>query len=1070
MAKKLTLFVFILCVAAKSFGQYYDTSYFSVNADTYAHGMRLINSGNDKYGNIYYVIETYGCMTCHDAIIKKIGSLSSWTYHGLHTNTPADFIFNGDAAGNTYAFGSYNSYVSINGVTVNLTTDSAHLALIKLDTIGKAQWAINTRGNKWAVNDSGYCFILSSDSVTMYNPSGVLIWSRAGGGIQIEAENSNNYYIRSGNGLVKYDSNGNVLWHVPSNSIFKKSFNDRCFLYDLSQIREVSSVDGSLISTSQNFSDSLLFFDKDGCYYEKYDSILIKYNATGKIWNTRLTGTRFAYVGIDQRNNIYFSNIYGAPRNGNSGNSSSAKFFVPPALYYDPPGLSPPQRGFGAIYSGRINQQDNFTPQLETDSLKALCKKSENDISFSFNKYLVSYTNGIRAELSDSSGSFSNPVTIGKGIRSPIIGKIPFFNLEGTHYRIRVVADDANIVGKPSGFISQLVDPTKLSIVYSNLYLPSVTSCDPLILSVQPGDNLICKWTEKKYDALGYQDIHQYNDSLNVLDGVGESYIVVATDTLTGCPVTLTARDVYAGSGGLHVYFYLPDTVCLNAEPVDMVSHYQGGYYSGDFVHNNLFYPDSAGVGTHPVHLRIEGASSCFHNIDSVKNIYVKNKLKEIKTTNIYPRKEAYCADDSIYVNFFYDPSLFNPGNKFIVELGGYYPEYSNSFGVTAKLDSGVTSPIACKLPPVYNGENYRIRVRSTDPPYIGTLNNDGFLKIGKPIEYASHLFVDGTDANCGAVNSILTLSPIYYYYDFKFQWHVNNEVYTDSLNSNYGSSFFAKQKGNYSIELIDEFTCKAYSDTVHIGLPSANITTNDPVVFCTGDSVVLSVPAQPNCNYQWKKGGADIPSAIASSYTALVGGSYKVKVENRLTGCVKISPSSVLLSRNSSPSATITPQGPTTFCNGDHVLLKANAGNSLIYKWKKDGLFIPGAIAKNYTAFAGGTYKVQVTDVNGCKKVSAGITVNVPCREAGESNTQTETTTLQIFPNPSGGTFQVQSVEKINQLIITNLSGQVILQHTNPDIADAALEIDISNQSKGIYLLLLTTDREVYNRKLVLE
>jgi hypothetical protein len=252
--------------------------------------------------------------------------------------------------------------------------------------------------------------------------------------------------------------------------------------------------------------------------------------------------------------------------------------------------------------------------------------------------------------------------------------------------------------------------------------------------------------------------------------------------------------------------------------------------------------------------------------------------------------------------------------------------------------------------------------------------------------------------------------------------------------------------------------------------LPSAAISTNSPTTFCSGDSVILNAPYHSNRLYQWKKGGIDIAGATASSYTASVGGIYKVTVINTITGCSKTTISGAAVTVTPLPNAIITPQGPTTFCAGNSVVLKANTGAGLKYHWKKDGAFISGAIGINYTVFVAGTYKVQVTNNNGCKKISMGTVVVIPCRE--EENLNEINSDLSIFPNPTSGKFTIQSpTEKISQITITSVSGQIIYRKELPGspLGVRGYEIDLTNQSKGIYLVQVITDKEVYNHKIVL-
>ncbi|HUM48266.1 MAG TPA: hypothetical protein PLD84_15150, partial [Chitinophagales bacterium] len=153
-------------------------------------------------------------------------------------------------------------------------------------------------------------------------------------------------------------------------------------------------------------------------------------------------------------------------------------------------------------------------------------------------------------------------------------------------------------------------------------------------------------------------------------------------------------------------------------------------------------------------------------------------------------------------------------------------------------------------------------------------------------------------------------------------------------------------------------------------GQPDAAITPEGPTSFCKGDEVVLTASGGSNRTYQWLKKDEAIAGATAISYTADTKGKYKVQVTNTVTGCINASPA-VKVEVYEDPIAIITPQGSTTFCEGGSVVLQANTGAGLTYQWKKGNSFISGATQPDYTATEKGNYKVEVTDANGCTKLS---------------------------------------------------------------------------------------------------
>lgn len=103
-------------------------------------------------------------------------------------------------------------------------------------------------------------------------------------------------------------------------------------------------------------------------------------------------------------------------------------------------------------------------------------------------------------------------------------------------------------------------------------------------------------------------------------------------------------------------------------------------------------------------------------------------------------------------------------------------------------------------------------------------------------------------------------------------------------------------------------------------------------------------------------------------------------------------------------PSATITPAGATTFCQGGAVALNANTGAGLSYTWQRNGTNITGATSGTLAAVLSGSYTVTVTK-SGCSVASApmAVTVNalptVAC--SADPGTATVTATVTGTPGP---------------------------------------------------------------------
>ncbi|MEO8148191.1 MAG: DNRLRE domain-containing protein [Bacteroidia bacterium] len=224
----------------------------------------------------------------------------------------------------------------------------------------------------------------------------------------------------------------------------------------------------------------------------------------------------------------------------------------------------------------------------------------------------------------------------------------------------------------------------------------------------------------------------------------------------------------------------------------------------------------------------------------------------------------------------------------------------------------------------------------------------------------------------------------------------------------------------------------------------AANIAAAGATTICTGDSVKLSTNAG-TYSYQWYKGGVMIAGATSSSYYAKATGNYTVKLTNG-NGCTASS-SILFIKVNLLPAAAITASGATTFCAGDSVVLTANAGATLTYQWKKNNANISGATSKNYSAKTTGIFKVVVTNINGCTKLSNTIAVNVPCR-IGETAGE-----ISVFPNPANSNFTLHlDIYESVDLAIIDITGKRIQEFKNINSNDDFIFGD--ELTTGIYFL----------------
>lgn len=297
--------------------------------------------------------------------------------------------------------------------------------------------------------------------------------------------------------------------------------------------------------------------------------------------------------------------------------------------------------------------------------------------------------------------------------------------------------------------------------------------------------------------------------------------------------------------------------------------------------------------------------------------------------------------------------------------------------------------------------------------------------------DYCSGVILDITPNGTGGWNTISlgTFSPYQY---SAFGEDKNGELYLAEL-------------GSGQIMKIKENGC----------LPTAYIKGSSTITACSGSSIKLESIFGKGNTYQWQRNNTPIQGATASSYLPLASGNYKVIVSNS-SGCSNTS-NAISVTLSASPAASINPNGPTTFCQGSSVLLNANSGSGLSYKWKKNGTYITGATNSGYIASKTATYKVEVNAANGCSTLSSGVSVLVNCRLAEPGK---QDFSFYCNPNPSTGKIRIHyssANETLVSVLITDLIGKKTLEYPlNIHDGEGAEELNLSDLPKGIYFITL--------------
>ena len=187
-------------------------------------------------------------------------------------------------------------------------------------------------------------------------------------------------------------------------------------------------------------------------------------------------------------------------------------------------------------------------------------------------------------------------------------------------------------------------------------------------------------------------------------------------------------------------------------------------------------------------------------------------------------------------------------------------------------------------------------------------------------------------------------------------------------------ATYSATAAGSYTVEVTNANNCKATSTAtvVTISTPPAAPTVTAIAEYC--QNAVATQLTATGTALKWYADNttttafANIPTPSTSTT-----GTTNYYVSQSTGGCE--SPrAEIAVTINAAPTALITPASTTAIPAGGSVILNANTGSDLTYKWFKGSTQI-GTDA-SYTANATGSYVVEVTNASGCKATSLAVDV----------------------------------------------------------------------------------------------
>ncbi|MGE0637639.1 MAG: T9SS type A sorting domain-containing protein [Bacteroidia bacterium] len=249
------------------------------------------------------------------------------------------------------------------------------------------------------------------------------------------------------------------------------------------------------------------------------------------------------------------------------------------------------------------------------------------------------------------------------------------------------------------------------------------------------------------------------------------------------------------------------------------------------------------------------------------------------------------------------------------------------------------------------------------------------------------------------------------------------------------------------------------YWATLTMTTTTPTVTPGGATTFCQGGSVTLT--SSSTTGNVWSPDGA-----TTQAISATASGSYTVTVQDP-NGCGPLTSSSVSVTVNPLPATpTITPGGPTTFCDPGSVTLTSSSASG--YLWSPGG-----ATTQSITADADGSFTVTVTDGNGCVSAASAATVvdEEICIGVNES---AMVNSLNIFPNPAADNLNIEftSNEATSlEVRMTNTLGQLVYSDVKTAFSGTYKNtFSVSGFATGNYNLQVITDKEMMNKKVIIK
>ncbi|NOX47833.1 MAG: T9SS type A sorting domain-containing protein [Chlorobi bacterium] len=230
-----------------------------------------------------------------------------------------------------------------------------------------------------------------------------------------------------------------------------------------------------------------------------------------------------------------------------------------------------------------------------------------------------------------------------------------------------------------------------------------------------------------------------------------------------------------------------------------------------------------------------------------------------------------------------------------------------------------------------------------------------------------------------------------------------------------------------------------------------------NPSIICAGETSQLMAYATGGSGtyiYAWEPtSGLNDPTISNPVATPFETTTYTVTVTDESSS----------VSDDVTITVNPTPATPVVTLQGDHVSSNVETGN----QWYGSDGAIDGATGQDFYPTETDYYYAIVTNGSGCVSGQSNavyfVFTGITTLSAGD---------FKVFPNPSNGTFTVSITGQNGKykILVINVLDQVVYQSTSEINNNEKLQVDLSNQEKGVYFIKIKSSVSELIRKIMIQ